>query len=113
VTQGAVDAIEEALARRGDADDALREVVRLLADEPGIGWAGIAFVEEGALELGPSAGVEDSSRRKRATISFKGKAVGELRVDGDADEALLARIAELLSAHVLLGWDTAGEVWEP
>ena len=63
--------------------------------------------------LGPSAGVENPSRRKRATISFKGEAVGELRVDGDADEAFLARIAGLLSAHVLLGWDTAGGGVEP
>ncbi|HET9286847.1 MAG TPA: hypothetical protein VFO26_04755 [Gaiella sp.] len=113
MTRRAVDVIEEALARPNDADEALREVVRVLADEPGIGWAGIAFVEAGALVLGPSAGVEDPSRRKRATISFKGEPVGELRVDGDADEALLARIARLLSAHVLLGWDTAGEAWEP
>jgi hypothetical protein len=56
--------------------------------------------------------VEDASRRKLTTISFKGEAVGELR-DDDADDALLARIAELLSAHVLLGWDTAGEAWDP
>jgi hypothetical protein len=32
VTQGAVEAVEKALARPGDADDALREVVRVLAD---------------------------------------------------------------------------------
>jgi hypothetical protein len=32
VTQGAVETIEEALARPGDADGALREVVRVLAD---------------------------------------------------------------------------------
>jgi hypothetical protein len=59
---GAVEAGEEAPARPGDADDALREVVRVLVDEPGIAWAGIAFVEEGALALGPSAG----SRTPRA-----------------------------------------------
>ena len=34
------------------------------------------------------------------------------RVD-DADEVLRAVVATLVSAHVLLGWDTGGEGWTP
>ena len=37
--------IDAALASSPDADDALRATVRLLAAQPGIEWAGIAFVE--------------------------------------------------------------------
>ena len=32
---------------------------------------------------------------------------------GDADRAFLEQVAELLSPHCLLGWDTGGEPWEP
>ena len=32
---------------------------------------------------------------------------------GDADRGFLERVAELLSPHCLLGWDTGGEPWEP
>jgi hypothetical protein len=46
-------------------------------------------------------------------VRFQGSAVGELQVDGDADQAFLERVATLISAHVLIGWDTAGEPWEP
>jgi hypothetical protein len=46
-------------------------------------------------------------------VRYLGDEVGELRVDGDADPAFLAGVAERIAAHVLLGWDTAGEAWEP
>ena len=32
---------------------------------------------------------------------------------GDADEVLRAVVVTLVSAHVLLGWDTGGEGWAP
>ena len=32
---------------------------------------------------------------------------------GDADRKFLEHVAELLSPHCLLGWDTGGEPWEP
>jgi hypothetical protein len=32
---------------------------------------------------------------------------------GDADEVLRAVVAMLVSAHVLLGWETGGEGWTP
>ena len=105
--------IDAALESSADADDALRETVRILATQPGIAWAGIAFVETTGLVLGPSAGVPDEARRTLATVCYKDDTVGELQVDGDADRVVLAAVAERISAYVLLGWDTGGEDWEP
>lgn len=109
----ALAALDRILNRSEDADDALRDTVNLLAAEPGLTWAGVAFLEQGTLTLGPSAGTPDESRRLRVPISYDGEPVGELWVDGEADAAFLTRVATLLSAHVLVGWDTGGETWEP
>jgi hypothetical protein len=109
----ALERLGRALDRGGDADEVLRSVVRLLVEEPTIRWSGILFLDEGQLVLGPAAGEPDESRRIRTPIAYRGEQVGELAVDGDADPALLADVARLISAHVLLGWDTGGELWEP
>jgi hypothetical protein len=106
-------ALDASLAEAPEADDALREIVRLLAAQPEIVWAGIAFVEEGALILGPAAGDPQPDRRTTAPVSYDGAVVGELWVDGDADPALAEQVASRLGAHVLIGWDTGGENWEP
>ena len=111
---GALDAIDRILNRGGEPDDVLREVVRVLpAHVPGLTWATVSFVEEGRLVEGPSDGEPDDSRRMRIPVSYCGEAVGELAVDGEADPAFLARVATLISAYVLIGWDTGGERWEP
>lgn len=109
----ALEAIDESLSRSADADEALRDTVRVLATVAGISWAGIAFLDTGVLTLGPWAGVADDSRRRRTPIVFQGAAVGELWIDGEADDAFLARVASVIAAHVLIGWDTGGEPWEP
>jgi hypothetical protein len=109
----ALESVEQALEQGGEPDDVLRAAVRALTKVPGIAGAGIAFLEESGLVLGPSAGDEDESRRVRIAVAFQGAKVGELWVDGDADPAFLERVALLLSAHVLIGWDTRGEAWEP
>jgi putative methionine-R-sulfoxide reductase with GAF domain len=105
--------IDAALEAAGDADDALRETVRILAAQPGIVWAGVAFVETTGLVLGPFAGTPDEARRVLATVCYKDETVGELQVDGEAERELLEAVAERISAYVLLGWDTGGEEWEP
>jgi len=53
-------------------------------------------------------------------IAYDGTVVGEIDIDSDepaafdaADSAFLERVATLVSAHVLLGWDTGGEPWRP
>ncbi len=109
----ALEALDRVLNRSEDADEVLRETVRVLVEEPGVTWAGIAFLEGNELVLGPQEGEQDELRRTRVRISFQGAPVGELWVDGDSDEAFLERVAHLVSAHVLIGWDTRGETWEP
>jgi hypothetical protein len=113
MSAGPLEAIDTALAASADADDALRETVRILAAQPGIAWAGIAFVETTGLVLGPTAGSPDEARRVLVTVCYKDETVGELQVDGDVERGVLEAVAERISAHVLLGWDTGGVGWEP
>ena len=107
------EAIDRILDSGDDADDVLRAVVAELAQEPSIEWAGVLFLEEGSLVLGPEAGVAAPARRASVPVSYRGAVVGELAIDGDAEPAFLERVALLISTHVLLGWDTGGEAWEP
>ena len=108
-----LESLQEIVDRPDDADEILRSVVARLATEPGITWAGIAFLDEGVLTLGPTAGAPDEATRRRAPIVFHDVRVGELRVDGDADDELLERAASMIAAHVLIGWDTGGKPWDP
>ena len=109
----ASEAIGRVLDGGNDADDVLRAVVAELVREPTIDWAGILFLEDGSLVLGPEAGVAVPARRTTVPVSYQGAVVGELAIDGDAELLFLERVALLISTHVLLGWDTGGEVWEP
>jgi len=108
-----MEAIEGVVAGSEDADEALRATVDLIAAEPGVAWAAIAFLEQGELTLGPAAGTPDEPRRHRQPVVFQGTPVGELWVDGDVDDAFLGRVASVIAAHVLIGWDTGGEAWQP
>lgn len=105
--------LDALLASDREADDLLRATTELLASEPGIAWAGIAFLEGGALQLGPAAGHPDPGTRHRVPVAFHGEPVGELWVDGSADEELLGQVAARLGELVLVGWDTHGESWQP
>jgi len=108
-----LEALERILSDDGEPDDVLRSAVGALAEEPALVWAGVAFLEENELELGPQAGEPDEARRRRFPIVYNGSPVGELWVDGDSDSDFLAHVADLLSTHVLIGWDTRGERWDP
>ena len=110
----ASDAIEQILERSGDADDVLRDVVATLHAQAGYAWAGIFFLEGGALTLGPAAGDPDEARRTRVPVLWQGDPVAELAVDGapEEDRNFLERVAVLVSGHCLVGWDTGGEPWE-
>jgi hypothetical protein len=108
-----IDEVDRILAAGGDADDVLRGVVRALFERGGCAWAGISFAEGGELVPGPAAGEPDEARRVAVPVAYRGERVGELAADGPVDHAELERIAELLSAHVLIGWDTGGERWTP
>jgi hypothetical protein len=109
----AVDVVERAVERELDADDLLRAAVAALVEEPGVDWAGIAFVEDAELRVGPSAGVADEARRLREPVVFQGSRVAEVWIDGAMQQADLHRIAELVAPYALIGWDTGGETWDP
>jgi GAF domain-containing protein len=51
-------------------------------------------------------------------IAYEGRLVGEIDIDSDQpaafgadDRAFLERVALLISAHTLVGWDTSGLAW--
>lgn len=94
-----------------DADDVLRETVASLVAD-GCAWAGISFVEDGALVLGPSAGEPDEARRRSVPVTWRGDRIAELAVDGDVARDRLERIAAEIADLCLVGWDTGGEAWE-
>jgi hypothetical protein len=114
-TSGALEEIDRILDRGGDADDVLRQVVATLHERAGYGWAGIFFVEEGALALGPEAGTPDESKRSHTPVTWQGDRIADLAVDDapEEDRIFLERVALLVSGHCLVGWDTGGESWEP
>ena len=111
---GAVEAIDRIVDEGGDADDVLRGVVTALHEQAGYAWAGIFFVEEDDLALGPEAGTAAGQPRTHVPVAWQGVRVAELAVEGapPADAAFLARVATLVAGHCLVGWDTGGEPWE-
>ena len=109
----ALEAVEAALDRGGDPDDVLRAVVDALVTPGGCAWAGVLFVEDGELVLGPSAGGEQQAARVRVPVVWAGDPVAELVADGCGDAALLGRAAELIAPYCLVGWDTGGVPWDP
>jgi hypothetical protein len=113
MSERALEELERILDRGAEPDDVLRSAVALLVDDPGVAYAEVAFLEEGELVPGPRAGDPDEERRVRVPVAYQGAQVGELRVDGDVDAALVERFAERISTHVLIGWDTGGERWQP
>lgn len=110
----AVQAVEDILAEGGEADDALRRVVAALHERGGYAWAGLFFVEDGVLALGPEAGTPDEATRFQVPVLWQGVEVAQLAVDGadPADVEPLERIATLVAGQCLVGWDTGGEPWE-
>ena len=112
---GALEAIDRILNCGGDADDVLRGVVGTLHERAGYPWAGILLVEAGGLVLGPEAGEPQPDRRTQLPVSYNGARVAELAVDAapEEDRSFLERVAVLISAHCLVGWDTGGEAWKP
>jgi hypothetical protein len=111
-----LEAIEDIVRRGGDADDVLRDVVAALHTDAGYAWAGIYFVEDGALALGPHAGAADPPEAPTTTpVTWQGERIAELAIDDapEEDRKFLERVAVLVADHCLVGWDTGGESWEP
>ena len=114
-TDEALEAVDRILNGGGDADDVLREIVAALHEQTGYAWAGIFFLEDGELALGPQAGTPDETRRTSLPVIWQGTPVAELAVDDapEEDRMFLERVAVLVSGYCLVGWDTGGESWEP
>jgi hypothetical protein len=115
--RGALEAVDRILNRGGEVDDVLRDVVAVLRERAGFDWAGIAFVEGDRLQLGPSAGTPTGDAES-VPVAYEGRRVAELQVvPGVADDhdgrAFLERVAVLVSAQCLVGWDTGGDAWQP
>jgi hypothetical protein len=106
---GVLEAIDRILNRGGDADDVLRDVLAALHGR-GFRYAAIRFVEEGRLVQGPSVGAETTALT--VPVVYEAEQVGELTLATD-DRAFAERVATLISAHVLVGWDTGGQEWLP
>jgi putative methionine-R-sulfoxide reductase with GAF domain len=117
---GVLEALHRILNREPEADEVLRQAVALLHDRiPGYGWVGLSFVEEGELVLGPSKGEESArSTRLDLPVSYGGRQIASLGIAssaadpfGSEERAFLERVAVLVSAQCLVGWDTGGVPW--
>jgi len=95
-----------------DADELLRQAVVELASRDGCSWAGIYFVEEESLVLGPEAGTPEPERRTTVPVTWRTTRVAELAADGDVDPTELETAAAGIADLCLVGWDTRGEVWQ-
>jgi hypothetical protein len=104
-TLAAVDAI---LARGGEADDVVREVVETLHARLGR-FARLRFVEGG----GPAAG--DETETTAVPVRYGDAQVADLELGGELsaeDRALLEHVASRVAEHALVAWDTGGEAWD-
>lgn len=95
-----------------DADEQLRQTVSALAARESCSWAGIYFVEEDALVLGPEAGTPDPGRRTIVPVLWRDTRVAELAADGAVARADLEALAADIADLCLVGWDTGGELWQ-
>jgi hypothetical protein len=95
-----------------DADEQLRDIVSDLAGRADCVWAGIFFVEEDHLVLGPEAGSPDEARRIAVPVVWRSTRVAELSADGTIDREELETVAAAIADLCLVGWDTGGEEWQ-
>jgi hypothetical protein len=95
-----------------DADEQLRQTVSELAAREDCAWAGIYFVEEDELVLGPEAGTPDPARRTTVPVLWRGTRIAELAADGAVEPAELETVADRIADLCLVGWDTGGDAWE-
>ncbi len=100
----------------------LRQIVAVLHERGGYRWTGLWLVEEDGLVLGPSTGADPPGAPTLAAaggpyvpVLYEGRPVGVLGVtpepSGPGERAFLDRVARLISAHCLVGWDTGGVDW--
>ncbi len=102
-----LEALEQLVGRGGDADDVLREVVRVLAER--YAYVAIKFVEGDDLLPGPAAGTPDEAATAWP-ITFQGMTVAQLEVSPFAaeDRDFLERVTTILSPYASSAGTPAG-----
>jgi len=95
-SSGALEAVERILNRGGDADEVLRQVVDVLHERTG-SWVAIAVDSH----VRASAGGERPEHHQRHPIVWQGRTIAELWTNNDADPALCARVAVIVSPYCL------------
>ena len=130
--------LDELIGSEPEADRVLRATTAMLAQAlSGIRWIGIYVTEDGELELGPASGSKDAAPETAPSldqpesrqvshdlselavpVAYDGTAVGLIvaRTETARDEQqrivdLLKVVAERISSHCLVGWDTGGVEW--
>jgi putative methionine-R-sulfoxide reductase with GAF domain len=114
---GALEAIDRIINREPEPDEVLRQTVATVHERvEAYTWVAISFVDEGSLVLGPSSGEPDGTEHA-VPVVYDGQPIASLQVTSSApvlpgeEQAFLERVALLVSAHCLVGWDTGGEPW--
>jgi hypothetical protein len=110
---GVLALVDRIVGGGGEPDDVLRDVVSALVEQGGCAWAGILFREGDEYALGPEAGEPRPATRIRVPVVFQDDHVADLAADGCDDRTFLERVAALVAADCLVGWDTGGVPWDP
>ena len=111
--------VQEIIDRGEEADDILRAALDSIHADVAAPWSAIAFVEEGAMTIGPlvgSAPDDGASPAFSVPIVYRGDTVAALWLGATPEPAVVAeleRAAALLAPFCLVGWDTGGEEWVP
>jgi putative methionine-R-sulfoxide reductase with GAF domain len=115
---GALEALHRILNREAEADEVLRQAVVVLHERvPQFTWVGLCFAEGGDVVLGPWQGERGLGQHGVGVpVVYDGTQAATLRVEssgepGHDETAFLERVAVLISAHCLVGWDTGGVPW--
>lgn len=108
----ALSSIENVLASGAEADEMLRLVVGRLGFTLYVSVA-IAFLDDGALTVGPTHGSEPATCLA-VPVLFQEAPIAEIRVSPalDEDRPFLERVARRISLLCLVGWDTGGVPWD-
>jgi hypothetical protein len=117
-SSGALEAIDRILNAGGDADDVLRAVVGVLHERLDARSVAISFREGETWLTGPVAGNDaEAAPMLVVPVRWEGSEIARLEVAGaepdEAERNMLERVAVLISAHCLVGWDTGGQDWQP
>jgi putative methionine-R-sulfoxide reductase with GAF domain len=131
--------LDQLIGSEPEADRVLRATTAIVTQAlSSVQWVGIYVTEDGELELGPAAGLKDGAPEPAPSLDqprsqlvsidlselavpvvYDGTVVGLIlaRTETTGDEqqwlvGLLEMVAERISSHCLVGWDTGGVEWE-